>query len=183
MITWCSYTVTFHCFLITLAFTKLSAQLGTLSSPPPQPPQLRYNGFQLSAFQRSGPFGGQHCCTICSYIWRELKGAGIFQDYLYSVYLFLAQMRFRETWLSLLLFLILPEDELVTSVLVAWLCLTLCDPCTPPASSVHGIPGKNTAVDCHALLREIFLTQGSNLGLPHCRQILYHLSHQRSPSW
>ena len=28
--------------------------------------------------------------------------------------------------------------------------------------------------------RRIFLTQGSNLGLPHCRQILYHLSHQAS---
>ena len=27
-----------------------------------------------------------------------------------------------------------------------------------------------------------FPTQGSNLGLPHCRQMLYHLSHQRSPS-
>ena len=27
----------------------------------------------------------------------------------------------------------------------------------------------------------IFLTQGSNLGLLHCRQILYCLSHQRSP--
>ena len=27
----------------------------------------------------------------------------------------------------------------------------------------------------------IFLTQGSRSGLPHCRQILYHLSHQGSP--
>ena len=27
----------------------------------------------------------------------------------------------------------------------------------------------------------VFPTQGSNLGLPHCRQILYHLSHQGSP--
>ena len=27
----------------------------------------------------------------------------------------------------------------------------------------------------------IFLTQGSNPGLPHCRQTLYHLSHQGSP--
>ena len=26
------------------------------------------------------------------------------------------------------------------------------------------------------------LTQGSNPGLPHCRQILYHLSHQGNPS-
>ena len=32
----------------------------------------------------------------------------------------------------------------------------------------------------HFLLQGIFLTQGSNLGLLHCRQILYHLSHQGS---
>ena len=34
---------------------------------------------------------------------------------------------------------------------------------------------------CHFLLQGIFLTQGSNLGLPHCRQTLYCLSHQESP--
>ena len=33
----------------------------------------------------------------------------------------------------------------------------------------------------HSLLQGIFLTQGSNLGLLHYRQILYHLSHQGSP--
>ena len=33
----------------------------------------------------------------------------------------------------------------------------------------------------HYLLPRIFPTQGSNPGLPHCRQILYHLSHQGSP--
>ena len=33
---------------------------------------------------------------------------------------------------------------------------------------------------CHSLLQGIVLTQGSNLGLLHCRQILYHLSHQGS---
>ena len=42
-------------------------------------------------------------------------------------------------------------------------------------------PGKNTGVDCHALLQGIFPTQGSNPGLPHRRQILYNLSHQGSP--
>ena len=43
------------------------------------------------------------------------------------------------------------------------------------------IPGKNTGVGCHFLLwGGIFLTQGSNPGLPHCRQRLYHLSHQGS---
>ena len=61
---------------------------------------------------------------------------------------------------------------------------TLCDPmdCSPPGSSVHGdSPGKNAGVGCHAFLQGIFPTQGSNPGLPHCRQILYYLSHQGSP--
>ena len=43
-------------------------------------------------------------------------------------------------------------------------------------------PGKNTGLGCHSLLQGIFPTQGLNLGLLHCRQILYHLSHQGSPS-
>ena len=68
--------------------------------------------------------------------------------------------------------------------LVAHSCLTLCDPMdySPPHSSVLGdSPGKNTRVGCHALLQGIFPTQGSNLGLPHCRQMLYLLSHQGCP--
>ena len=54
-------------------------------------------------------------------------------------------------------------------------CPTLCDPkdCILPGSSVHGdSPGQNTRVGFHALLQGIFPTQGSNPGLPHCRQIL-----------
>ena len=39
-------------------------------------------------------------------------------------------------------------------------------------------PGKSTGVGCHFLLQGIFPTQGSNLGLPHCTQMLYRLSHQ-----
>ena len=42
-------------------------------------------------------------------------------------------------------------------------------------------PGQNTGVSCHFLLQEIFLTQGLNPGLLHCRQTLYRLSHQGSP--
>ena len=55
-------------------------------------------------------------------------------------------------------------------------CPALCDcmDCSPPGSSVHGdSPGKNTGLGCHDLLQGIFLTQGSNLHLQHCRQILY----------
>ena len=41
-------------------------------------------------------------------------------------------------------------------------------------------PGKNIGVGCHALLPEIFSTQGLNPGLPNCRRNLYCLSHQGS---
>ena len=41
-------------------------------------------------------------------------------------------------------------------------------------------PGMNTGVGCHFLLQGIFLTQGSNPGLPHCMRTLYHLSYQGS---
>jgi len=56
------------------------------------------------------------------------------------------------------------------------------------SSQLHGLqsskhlspwdfPGKNTGVGCHFILQGIFLTQESNPGLLHCRQILYCLSH------
>ena len=59
------------------------------------------------------------------------------------------------------------------------LCLN-CNPmdCSPPGSSPWDSPGKNTRVDCHSLLQGIFLTQGLNLGLLHCRQFLCHLRHR-----
>ena len=41
-------------------------------------------------------------------------------------------------------------------------------------------PGKSTGVGYHFLLQRIFLIQGSNPGLPHCRQTLYRLSHETS---
>ena len=40
--------------------------------------------------------------------------------------------------------------------------------------------GQNTGVGNLSLLQGIFPTQGSNPGLPHCRQILYHQSHKGS---
>ena len=41
--------------------------------------------------------------------------------------------------------------------------------------------GQNTGVGSLSLLQKIFPTQGSNPGLPHCRQTLYQLSHKGSP--
>ena len=42
-------------------------------------------------------------------------------------------------------------------------------------------PGQNTGVGSHSLLQWIFPIQGSNPGLPLCRQILYQLNHKGSP--
>ena len=54
---------------------------------------------------------------------------------------------------------------------------------SPPGSSPRDSPGKNTGMGSHFLLWGIFLTQGLNLGLPHCRLILSHLSHQGRPAY
>ena len=71
----------------------------------------------------------------------------------------------------------------------------LCDPtdCSPRVSSVCGILQARMLEwewrdarmrESWILIQGIFLTQGSNLALLHCRQILYCLSHQGSPlSW
>ena len=56
-------------------------------------------------------------------------------------------------------------------------CPTLLWPCglkPARARSPWNSPGKNIGVGCHFLLQGIFLTQRSNPGLLHCRQILYH---------
>ena len=47
--------------------------------------------------------------------------------------------------------------------------------------SPQNTPGQNTGVGSLSLLQGIFPTQGSNPGLPHCRWILYQLSHKESP--
>ena len=43
-----------------------------------------------------------------------------------------------------------------------------------------GFPRQKYWNGLHFLLQGIFLTQGLNPGLLHCRQMLYHLSHQGS---
>ena len=62
--------------------------------------------------------------------------------------------------------------EVKVIVKIAQSCLTLFSPWTSP--------GQNTGLGSLSLLQRIFPTQGSNLGLPHCRQILYQLSNQGS---
>ena len=58
-------------------------------------------------------------------------------------------------------------------------CPALCD---PMEYTVHGIlQARILEWGSRSLPQGIFPTQGSNPGLPHCRQILYQLSHRGSP--
>ena len=68
------------------------------------------------------------------------------------------------------------------SVLVVQSCPTLKSHRLQPTRFLcpFDSPGKNTGVGCHFLLQGIFLTQGQNPGLLHCRRILYQLSHQEA---
>ena len=58
-------------------------------------------------------------------------------------------------------------------------CPTLCKP--TDLYSPWNSPSQNTGVGSLSLLQGISSTQGSNTGLPHCRRILYQLSHKGSP--
>ena len=67
-------------------------------------------------------------------------------------------------------------------VLVAQTCLTLSKPmnCTSLGPDIYGIlQARILEWVTIPFSRGIFLTQGLNLGLPHCKHILYHLSHSK----
>ena len=77
------------------------------------------------------------------------------------------------------------EKSLVYSSVseIAQSCPTLCDPmgCSLPGSSVHGIfQARILEWVAISFFMRSSLTQGLNPGFPHCRQTLYHLSHQGS---
>ena len=62
---------------------------------------------------------------------------------------------------------------------VTLFCLILCN--AIGLYNPWNSPGQNTGASSLSLLQGIFLTQGSNPGLPHYRWILYQVSHQGSP--
>ena len=71
------------------------------------------------------------------------------------------------------------KKGLKVKVLVTQSCPALWDPMDCSLCPWDS-PGKNIGVGYPSLLHGIFPTQGSNPGLPQCRQILYHPSHQGS---
>ena len=135
------------------ARTKRGFQLSSLTR------NLSFSGlfFFLFSFNESGLWVQPACLGIWAFILMELD----------SVFLY---------WgIPLSLWFVISERKV--KVKVAQLCSTLCDPmdCSPWNS-----PGQNTGVGSLFLLQRIFPSQGSNSGLPHCRKILYQLSHKGS---
>ena len=72
----------------------------------------------------------------------------------------------------------LPAAKWLMKVKVPQSCPTLCGLQPARLLCPWDSPGKNSGVGCHFLLQGIFLTQRLNLGLLHCSQIPYRLSHQ-----
>ena len=68
-------------------------------------------------------------------------------------------------------------------VLVSQFCLDLCNPmdCSLPGSSVHGISQARILEWVAIPFSSDLPDQELNPGLPHCRQILHHVSYQGSP--
>ena len=61
-----------------------------------------------------------------------------------------------------------------------WKLLSRVQPFVPPwtVQSIWNSPGQNPGVGSLSLLQGLFPSQGLNPGLPHCRRILYPLSHK-----
>ena len=94
------------------------------------------------------------------------------------------------TCLSICLFLNLPTLSVyLRTCLLVCLSSCVCESRSVESNSLRpqGLytpwdsPGQDTGVGCLSLLQSIFPTQGSNLGLPYCRQVVYQLSHQGNP--
>ena len=76
----------------------------------------------------------------------------------------------------------LPGPAELSEVKVAQSCLTLSDSMEPARLLCPwNFPGQKTGLGCCSFLQRIFPIQGPDPGLPHCRWILYHLSHHGSP--
>ena len=77
-----------------------------------------------------------------------------------------------------------PLDYTVHGILQArtleWVAIPFSRGSFPGLYSPWDSPGQNTGVGSHSLLQGIFPARGSNPDFPHCRRILYQLSHRGS---
>ena len=98
-------------------------------------------------------------------------------------------MLFTKCGFKVALTLAIIKELLCLKVMEADNILVSCESRSVVSDSLrpHGLyspwnsPGQNTGEGSLSLLQRLFPTQGLNPGLPHCRQILYQLSHKGSP--
>ena len=122
---------------------------------------------------------------ICIYIYIYICRSGILNQVVDLFFSFLKALFFLKTFGHLYVLYGLIMLCCAVLCLITQSRLTLCKPVdySQPVYCIHGnYPGKHAGVRCHTLLQGIFPTQGSNPGFPHCREILYCLSHQGSPT-
>ena len=106
--------------------------------------------------------------------WRDGKGPGPFlegdpaQDYIYVLLSSFTRVR------------LLVTPWAVTRLAPLSMGFPLQEYCRGLPFPSHS--GSSAGTLTLTLLQGIFLIQGLNLGLPHCRQILYYLSRQGSPA-
>ena len=110
------------------------------------------------------------------------KGRGT-RDQIFIIHCIIEKARVPEIHLFLLYWLCQSLWQCESESEVSQSCFTLCDHmlCSLPGFSVHGIfQARIPEWVSISFSRGIFPIQGSNLHLPHCRQMLNSLSHQES---
>ena len=145
----------------------------------------------------------QSCPTLCDPMDCSLPGSsihGIFQARVLEWVAFAFSAS--PTYITPIIFLLFRSFVLSFSATCLHMFFTFClsyihcpylkvilKSCSVMSDSLrhHGLyspgdsPGQNTGVGSLSLLQGIFPTRGLNPSLPHCRQILYQLSHKGSP--
>ena len=147
----------------------------------------------IGMVQRLVHYLTEYCCEISHMIWRVEFYLGFDDFKLYDLCKEILEhllLLFPPQYLKLPKWTLNTENECINewlseSVITAahtkrgLLPFTSHLACQAPLSLEFSRP--NTGVGSRFLLQGILPTQGSNPGFPHCRQILYHLSHQGSP--
>ena len=144
--------------------------------------RIRHDTQRLNNMNGQINMHAQHAC-ICLCVYIYIYTMYIYNIHIYNIYtcmhiyaIYIHIYRYIHVYIYMYTYTTYIQYTHVCVCLVVQSCLTFCNSidCSPPGSSVHGdFQGKNTGVNCYALLQAIFPSQGQNPGLLHCRWILY----------
>ena len=148
------------------------------------PDSLRPHGLQPSRLFCPWDFPGKDIGVGCHFLLQGIFPTQGSNPGLQHCRQILYQLNYKTSSFSHLLFSsIIKHCSLRKGILSPFWSVSVSRSVMPDSLRPHGLqptrllrpwdsPGKNTGVGSHCLLQGIFLTQGSNPGLPHCRQTL-----------